>query len=84
MLNPLDEQETGKFIEFRLRQAGYSGERSLLTAEAVKRVYDHTQGYPRQIALLCHNAMQHLIMGDHEVVTAGLIEQIIAQEKIWN
>ena len=38
MLNPLDEQETGKFIEFRLKQAGYHGERSLLTAEAVQKV----------------------------------------------
>ena len=84
MLNPLDEQETGKFIEFRLKQAGYHGERSLLTAEAVQKVYEQTQGYPRQIALLCHNAMQHLIMGEHEIVTAELIEKIITQEKIWN
>ena len=84
MLNPLDEQETGKFIEFRLKQAGYHGERSLLTAEAVKRVYDHTRGYPRQIGLICHTALQYLIMGDHEVVTAEIIDKITAQEKIWN
>lgn len=84
MLNPLDEQETGKFIEFRLKQAGYSGERSLLSGEAVKKVYEYTQGYPRQIALMCHNAMQHLIMGEHEIVTAEVIEKIIEQEKRWS
>lgn len=84
MLNPLDEQETGKFIEFRLKQAGYRGERNLMTAEAIKKVHEYTQGYPRQIARICHNAMQHLIMGEHEVVTAELIEKITAQEKIWS
>ncbi len=83
MLNPLDEQETGKFIEFRLRQAGYSGERSLLSADAVKKVHEYTQGYPRQIALLCHNAMQQLIAGEHEMVTCALIEKIIEQEERW-
>lgn len=84
ILNPLDEQETGKFIEFRLKQAGYSGERSLLSGEAVKKVYEYTQGYPRQIALLCHHAMQHLIMGEYEIVTAELIEKIVEQEKRWS
>ncbi|MBI5150009.1 MAG: AAA family ATPase [Candidatus Omnitrophica bacterium] len=84
MLNPLDEQETGNFIEFRLKQAGYSGERPLMSREAVKKVHEYTQGYPRQIALLCHNAMEHLIMGGHEIVTAELIEKMISQEKIWN
>jgi len=76
-------EETGKLIEFRLRQAGYVGDRSLLTHEAVRKVYEYTQGYPRQIALICHNAMEYLIMGDHEIVTADLIDKIIDQEKLW-
>ncbi len=84
MINPLDEYETGCLIEFRLRQAGHKGERSLLSREAVQRVYEHTKGYPRQIALICHKAMEHLIMGDHEMVTAELITKIIEEENGWN
>lgn len=84
MLNPLDEEETGCLIEFRLQQAGYKGERSLLSREAIHKVYEHTQGYPRQIALICHKAIEHLIMDDHEIVTAELIAQIVEEEKRWN
>ena len=84
MINPLDEHETGRLIEFRLRQAGYKGERSLLSREAVQRVYEHTQGYPRQIALICHKAMEYLMVGDYEMITAELIDKIIAEEKGWN
>lgn len=83
IINPLDEYETGKLIEFRLRQAGYDEARSLFSREAVKEIYEFTQGYPRQIALICHNAMEYLITGDHETVTGDLIDQIVMQEKVW-
>lgn len=84
ILNPLDEHETGRLIEFRLRQAGYRKERGLLTQEAIHKVYEHTQGYPRQIARICHSAMERLIMDDREIVTAELIDQIVQKEKKWN
>jgi len=64
-----------------LRQAGYDEARSLFSREAVKKIYEFTQGYPRQIALICHNAMEDLITGDHEIITGELIDQIIAKEK---
>lgn len=83
ILNPLDEYETGKLIEFRLRQAGYNNARGLFSYETVKRIYAYTQGYPRQISRICHNAMQHLIMEDHEAVTEDLIGRVIEQEKQW-
>lgn len=83
ILNPLDEYETGKLIEFRLRQAGYENDRQLFSYEAVKEIHAHTQGYPRQIARICHMALEHLIMEGHEIVTGSLIGRIIAQEKSW-
>jgi general secretion pathway protein A len=83
IINPLDEYETGKLIEFRLRQAGYTEARSLFSREAVKKIYEYTQGYPRQIALICHDAVEQLIMDDHEIITGELIDQIIIKEKAW-
>jgi general secretion pathway protein A len=83
IINPLDEYETGKLIDFRLRQAGYGEERNLFSKEAVQNIYAYTQGYPRQIARICHTAMEYLIMQDYEFVSGELIERIIAQEKIW-
>ena len=83
IINPLDEKETAEMINFRLKQAGYSAERSLFSHEGIKKIYEHTLGYPRQIARICHNAMEYLIMEDREVVTAELIDQMINKDKGW-
>ncbi|MCA9401066.1 MAG: ExeA family protein [Candidatus Omnitrophica bacterium] len=83
IINPLDEYETGKLIEYRLRQAGYEENKGLFSFEAVQKIHEFTKGYPRQIALICHNAMERLIMEDHESVTGEVIERVIAQERLW-
>lgn len=83
IINPLDEYETGQLIEFRLRQSGCREEKSVFSPEAIKEIYEYTQGYPRKIALICHNAMEYLIMNDCRAVTSEIIEKIVAQEKIW-
>lgn len=83
ILNPLDECETGKLIEFRLRRAGYAEARSLFSHEAVKKIYEYTGGYPRQICFICHNVIEQLIMDDREIVTEGMINKIVEQEKLW-
>jgi len=83
ILNPLNEEETGKLIEFRLQRAGHMEARSLFSREAVKKIYEYSRGYPRQISRICHEAMKRLIMDDHEVVTEDMIHHIIEMEKIW-
>jgi general secretion pathway protein A len=83
IINPLDEFETGKLIEFRLQQAGYCEQRDLFTREAIHKIYEYTQGYPRQIALISHQAIENLIMENYEVVTGQLIDQMIAEERLW-
>lgn len=84
ILQPLDVYETGQLIQFRLQQAGFAGTKDLFTFEAIQKIYDYTQGYPRKITLFGHNAMEQLIMKDYESVTGELVDQMITQEKIWN
>jgi len=48
-INPLDETETKEMIEFRLKQGGYNGYHKFFTDEAIRLIYQHTQGYPRKI-----------------------------------
>lgn len=79
-INPLDEIETRKMIEFRLKQAGYSRQDSLFTDEAIKLIYQHTQGYPRRIAMLCHDALETIVMKEASVVDAEIINGLIVQE----
>jgi len=80
-INPLDENETNKMINFRLKQAGYNWQKSLFTDEAVRLIYRHTQGYPRKIALLCHDALEAVVMKDNITVDADLINGIITPKE---
>lgn len=80
MLNPLDEDEVRELIAFRLKQAGYASKHLLFTESAIDAVYNHSQGYPRRIAMLCHDALEHLVMRNKGIVTADIIQEIIKNE----
>ena len=83
IINPLGENETAEMILFRLKKAGYDGQREIFTYEAIKRIYEVTQGYPRKITLFCHNALEHLVMDGREKVTVDLINALAEEEKKW-
>jgi len=81
-INPLDEKETRELIEFRLKQAGYLGRRSLFTDGAIRLIYEYTQGYPRRIALLCHDALESAVMQDKTLIDSQDIEKIISSANV--
>ncbi|MDP8265238.1 MAG: AAA family ATPase [Candidatus Aceula lacicola] len=83
IINPLDENETAQMIYFRLKQAGFSGQRDIFSYEAIKKIYAVTQGYPRKITLYCHNALERLVMEGREVVTGELIDVLAEEERQW-
>lgn len=83
IVNPLDEEETGEMIRFRLRSAGLSKDQTFFSPEAIRAIYRFTQGYPRKISLVCHNALEALVMHDARVVDAPLIEELIRDESRW-
>ena len=55
-LRPFDEQETGDYVEERLRTAGYTGRR-LFKRGALKELYRVTGGIPRLINNVCDAAL---------------------------
>ena len=83
IINPLSEEETAQMIQFRLRSAGLEGDQTLFVPEAIHSLYRFTQGYPRQIALLCHNALEALVIHDKRVVDEELIQELIHDESRW-
>ena len=83
LINPLDEQETASMIRFRLAQAGLADGNTLFSPEALAAVYRFTQGYPRKIALLCHNALESLVMRERTVVDDALIQELVVDESRW-
>lgn len=80
VLNPLGEDEVKKMLDFRLAQAGYVGPASLFSDGAVRRIWEHTQGYPRKLAQFCHQSLEGLVMFDRVMVDEALVEQLIANE----
>ncbi len=79
-INPLEESETKELIDFRLKQAGLNSQHSLFTDEAVRLIHQHTQGYPRRITMLCHDALETIVMKEFDRVDAKTINSLIAQD----
>ena len=79
MINPLSHTDTREMIHFRLERAGYKrGE--LFTEEAISLIYNHSKGSPRKITLLCHHALELLIMHNRTVVEKDTLQELIASE----
>ncbi len=83
IINPLSEDETAAMIQFRLQSAGLAEGQRLFSPEAVAAVYQFTHGYPRKIALVCHNALEALVVHEQRLVDATLIEELLHDESRW-
>jgi len=80
-INPLDETDTEGLIAFRLREAGFDSRKNLYTAHAIHEIYRYTQGYPRRITRLCHDALEQLAVSGKECVDETVIQGLIQQER---
>lgn len=83
IINPLSEQETDEMIRFRLLSAGLPSGQTIFSREAIQIIHRFTQGYPRQISLLCHNALEALVMQEKHVVDEPLLQELIHDESRW-
>ena len=81
IINPLDEQETREMIRFRLAQSGFNSGAILFTEEAIKLIHSHTQGYPRKITTLCHNALESIVMQQRDLIDREVIQTFIEEDK---
>ena len=79
-LSPLGLTETREMIEFRLQEAGYRSRAPLFLPEAVEGIHEYTEGYPRRISMLCHQALRHVVMHQGRCVDRALIEELIQRE----
>ena len=79
-LVPLDYEEMTEMIFFRIEQAGYRARMDLFLEDALKEIYQATQGYPRQVTMLCHKALKAMLMKNKPAVDRQLINQIMQEE----
>ena len=83
ILNPLQEDEVAEMIGFRLQVAGYGGEQPLFTGDAVAAIYEATGGLPRPITMLCHHALEHIVLNEREAVDREVIELCADREAVF-
>ncbi|MCA0359419.1 MAG: hypothetical protein LCH41_00005, partial [Armatimonadetes bacterium] len=75
-IKPLDILETGELILHRLRVAGYTGEHSPFTPEAIHHVHKLSGGAPRVVIQLADNAMLMAMARGEKSVDGFLIHEI--------
>ncbi|MBU0881261.1 MAG: AAA family ATPase [Candidatus Omnitrophica bacterium] len=80
VINPLEENEVREMIDFRLKEAGYVSRYPIFTDNSIRAIYNYTQGYPRKIAMLCHDALEYLVMYKREMIDKEVIDDLIRND----
>jgi len=74
ILTPLDDRETKKMIEFRLKKAGIKNI-SIFTPQAFELIYQYTQGYPLRVLSLCQYAWRIMEDEGRRIIDNKIIEK---------
>jgi general secretion pathway protein A len=75
-INPLNKEETQKYVKRRLRMAG-SFDLNLFTPKAVRRIFEYSKGIPRLINTVCDNALLIGYTTDQKVIGEKVIHEAI-------
>jgi len=70
---PLDEVETKKLIDYRLKVAGMNNGSSLFTDDGYMAIFMNTMGYPRKIITLCHHALLTMMIRGNDIVDEKVV-----------
>ena len=70
---PLDEVQTRKLIEYRLKVAGMNHGSTFFTDDGYMAVFMNTMGYPRKIITLCHHALLTMMIRGNDRVDETVV-----------
>lgn len=75
-LEPLNESETQSYIAHRVKLAG-KAQGEVFTADACAAVYDHSNGVPRLINLICDTALVYGFAEQRAQIDGPLVEEVV-------
>ena len=78
ILNPLRRDEAIEYVDFKLRHSGGTAKK-VFAQRALNELVDHSQGIPRQLNLLCNNAMIRAYAADLPWVTLKVARAAIKE-----
>jgi TonB family protein len=76
-LAPLSTEDAKRYIDFRLKTAGYQGP-PLFSPDAVAEIVAYSKGIPRQINNLCFHAMSLACVLPRRPIDADIIDEVLA------
>ena len=77
-LENLDDTEVGPYIEHRLEQAGWQGDPKF-DPGACALIYEHSQGVPRRINLVCSRLLVLGALEERHVIDAEAVEEVLEE-----
>ena len=80
-LQAFSEEETACYIGHRLKVAGYSGD-ALFDPEALALIAERSQGIPRNINNICHNALEIACARELHVVGREIVGEAVSRLEI--
>jgi len=75
-LDALDEEETKKYIEYRLECVGWKKDPEFLDS-ACKKIFEYTEGVPRRINVFCERLLLHAAMEELHQIKLETVDVII-------
>ncbi len=77
-LEMLDDTEVGPYIEHRLKQVGWQGDPGF-DADACALIFEHSQGVPRRINLICSRLLVLGALEESHVIDAEAVEEVLEE-----
>jgi general secretion pathway protein A len=77
-LEPFSPEDTDRYIDHRLRTAGYDAGTPLFTKEARTLIAQHSEGIPRNINNLCFNALSLGCALKRETIDGDILREVVA------
>ena len=79
-IDPLTENEIGKYIVHRLSVAG--AKQPIFERSAIKHIFYYTKGFPRLINILCDHALLTAFVREKQKIGAEIIKECVKELRI--
>jgi general secretion pathway protein A len=76
-LRPFGVEDTQRYIEHRLRVAGYNSTQPMFSSAAIRIINKYSQGIPRNINNVCFNAMSIAFVEKQNTIDERIILEVI-------
>ncbi len=74
-IEPLTAEETGAYIQHRLKIAGTT--ERIFNIAAVKAIYDYSGGFPRKINIICDHCLMCGYAEDQKTITSAIVRESV-------